>query len=513
MNIGIGRQLLVFSVVVLLWQIASPWLAQFAVPGPVEIARAWLELSPIMAPHLASTLLSSAIGLIIAAVTGLLLGIGLHLSRWVGLVLYGPMLVLFTLPSLVLSPLFILLMPQGVTPIAMAIVTSFFPVVIGTQRGLADTSSELRRLFRMNGANKLHTLRFLEIPGAIPSIVTGLQVASTWALLGSMLGEFAGGRWGIGILMLGMLGRGDPAYLWATALTVTLFSLFCFSILGMLRRAAARRLGLSSDLRDTHIESDKEAGTGPFVSALSSAVIFAFGLRLLLPLPSPLVLNPWEVIARLGTSTDDLERLAIAFYQTVSVASAALLIGLLIALAWAITAHIFPIVGRAINPIALLTQAVPLTAIAPLFILVLGRHLAASLCIAVLAIVFPAYSTIFQRLEDIPIPAANVIRTYTRSRFAMVRYLELPWSGYAIFSALRIAAPRVLLGVMLAEYIATGQGLGFLLIEAKGRLSYEIIWAIIYVTAFFGITLFFGSTWLERQYGRFLNRTPKFRNS
>jgi ABC-type nitrate/sulfonate/bicarbonate transport system permease component len=498
----IARQVAVLAALIVLWQMASPWLVQIALPGPLAIAKAWLDLSPILAIHLASTLSHAAVGLLIAAVAGFLLGLGFHVSRLFGFLFYGPALVLFALPSLALSPLFILLMPQDITPIAMAIVTSFFPVLIATQRGLADTNADLRKLFLINGATKIQTLLLLEVPAALPSIIAGLQVASTWALLGAMLGEFAGGRWGVGILMLGIMGRGDPANLWATALTITLISLCCFFLLGTLRRRVECRLGVSSDIRDTYIPMKNEAGITLFIAALCGALVFAFVLRIALPLPAPLLLNPWEVATRLGASPEALSQLVTAFYQTFSLAIVALFIGLLAAMTWAIAAHTFPAVGRIVNPVALITQAVPLTAIAPLLILTLGRHTAASLVIAVLAIVFPAYSVILQRLEAVPIPAVNMIRVYTSSRIAMVRYLEVPWSSYGIFSALRIAAPRVLLGVMLAEYIATGQGLGFMLIEAKGRLSYETIWAIIYVTSFVGIVLFFASAWLEKWQGR-----------
>jgi ABC-type nitrate/sulfonate/bicarbonate transport system permease component len=59
-----------------------------------------------------------------------------------------------------------------------------------------------------------------------------------------------------------------------------------------------------------------------------------------------------------------------------------------------------------------------------------------------------------------------------------LRFVGLPGAVPAMATAARLAAPRALLGVMIAEYLATGNGLGNLLNESRGRLDYGMIWTV-----------------------------------
>ena len=81
----------------------------------------------------------------------------------------------------------------------------------------------------------------------------------------------------------------------------------------------------------------------------------------------------------------------------------------------------------------------------------------------------------------------------------MLRRVSLPFALPYLFAAARLAAPRALLGVMIAEWLATGTGLGNLLNEARGRLDYGMIWAVAAVAVLLSVLLYEAAGLLERR--------------
>lgn len=185
------------------WQVLSPWTVKYALPGSVQIAVQITADMSLLFAHLVPTLKSAAIGLALGALLGILLGAGFHKSKLVRGILYGPSLCLFALPIVALAPLFALLLPPGTTPIGIALVTVFFPIAVTVDRALGDIDLAHRKLFEVYGASRWRMAMSLDVPSTLPAVLAGLQVAVPWSILGAMLGEFVGGRWGLGVLMLG----------------------------------------------------------------------------------------------------------------------------------------------------------------------------------------------------------------------------------------------------------------------------------------------------------------------
>jgi sulfonate transport system permease protein len=480
------------------WQLVSPLTHNWALPGPLEILSQVAADWQTLLPHLLATLSSAAIGLAAGLAVGLALGIAFSKSRVIELVGYGPALVIYALPIIALAPLLALLLPNGMVPSVFAAITIFFPMTLTTRRALADIDANKRRLFDFYGADAGSRFRHLELPSAIPGIVAGVQVLVPWALLGAMLGEFVGGRWGLGVLMLGTLGRGEPVRLWAVAAVATGLSGVGFILVGFVRASLEARLGAGSEISDAGSTTDPIG----LLHLLFGLVSVALAWELFAQFSSigpPLVLGPIEVIVHLAADRTSLNALMIAFGSTAPMALLALGIGVGVSTIWAIVGRMWPIIGSILTSATLVTQSVPLLALAPLLVLSLGRGALVTIVISVLAIVFPGYAAILQRLETVPRELESLSDFYTKRRMRTLRYVEMPWAAYGIFTAMRIAAPRALLGVMLAEYLATGQGLGFLMATARGRIDFTTIWAGIALTALFSLTLYFLAGLAERQ--------------
>ena len=141
-------------------------------------------------------------------------------------------------------------------------------------------------------------------------------------------------------------------------------------------------------------------------------------------------------------------------------------------------------------PIALVTQTMPLVALIPLLVLLFGRGVAVTVAITISVTFFPAYVTIAQGLALVPRAAFELAHAYGASGWRELRLVALPASMPWLAAAARLAVPRALLGVMIAEWLATGRGLGNLLNQSRGYLDYGMIWTVALVSVLVSVALF-----------------------
>ena len=180
----------------------------------------------------------------------------------------------------------------------------------------------------------------------------------------------------------------------------------------------------------------------------------------------------------LTRASESRSRLFDAYSETLPLALIGLLCGLAAALLLAVILSLRPTLGRAVLPFALVSQTMPLPALTPLIVLVFGRSILATVVVCVSVTFFPSFVTISQALATTSPAAIDVVRVSGGGRLKTLRFVGLPGAVPAMVTAARLAAPRALLGVMIAEYLATGNGLGNLLNESRGRLDYGMIWTV-----------------------------------
>ena len=141
-------------------------------------------------------------GFVIGTVIGL--AVGIFLGVWGGAKrLFYPFVVAFqAVPKIVLAPLLISWFGYGQTSkIAMAVVISFFPVLINTMVGLESVPRDMVRLMRSLRASRRQIFTKVELPSAAPLMFAGVKTALTFALIGAIVGEFVGAAEGLGFLL------------------------------------------------------------------------------------------------------------------------------------------------------------------------------------------------------------------------------------------------------------------------------------------------------------------------
>ena len=159
------------------------------------------------------------------------------------------------------------------------------------------------------------------------------------------------------------------------------------------------------------------------------------------------------------------------------------------ALLLAVGTTVYKALGHSLMPVALVSQSMPLVALTPLVVLVFGRGTASILVITISVTFFPAFVTIAQGLALVPSSATDFVRVYGAGRWRQLRLIALPWALPYLCAAARLAAPRAFLGVMIAEWLATGTGIGNLLNVSRGVLDFGMIWSVAVVAILIAVAL------------------------
>ncbi len=183
-------------------------------------------------------------------------------------------------------------------------------------------------------------------------------------------------------------------------------------------------------------------------------------------------------------------KLLAALGQTLPITFAGMAAGLGFAFLLAIGTKLSPRATQAFMPIALVTQTMPLVALTPLLVLILGRGTSLTLWITISVTFFPAFVTLAQGISLVPRSAEELPRVYGGSRWQELRLVTIPASLPYLFAATRLTVPRALLGVMIAEWLATGRGIGNLLNQSRGYLDYGMIWSVAAVSVILSVVFF-----------------------
>jgi putative hydroxymethylpyrimidine transport system permease protein len=195
------------------------------------------ENVPDLLSHSGVTLRETLVGFFFAVLAGLSFGLLLHFSVWAKRALYPLLIASQSIPTVVLAPVFVLVLGFGLWPkVAVVTLFCFFPIVVGTIDGLSSVDREYIRMMLTLDATRLGIFRRVEFPAALPQIFTGTRVAATYAAIGAVFGEWAGSESGLGWQMLQAKGRLDTALVFADIIFITVMALALFGAVSLVER-------------------------------------------------------------------------------------------------------------------------------------------------------------------------------------------------------------------------------------------------------------------------------------
>jgi ABC-type nitrate/sulfonate/bicarbonate transport system permease component len=202
-----------------------------------RLAQAWLDGT--MTRHALATLSEIGWGLLVGA--GLALVIGYVLARSpLAARIFSPYIVAAqATPILALAPLLVLWLGTGLAAkVVICALIVFFPVAVATMVGIRSVDSRLLELGRSLRATRWQVFRHLEVPAALPQILGGMRVGATLAVIGAIVGEWAGADRGLGVLI--NLARGslfDTPLMFATLVTIAAIGVMLYLAVVLVERA------------------------------------------------------------------------------------------------------------------------------------------------------------------------------------------------------------------------------------------------------------------------------------
>ena len=247
-----------------LWELAARWdliadaldIKPFLIPAPTDVAQSLWDDRELLATDAWVTIQEVLLGFAIAVVVGFAFAIALHLSDTLRRAVYPLLVASQTVPvigiaatyatagSLDLQQLVAVRTRMGnefgIGPkLAFIALVCFFPITVNTLDGLRSVDPELPRMMRTLDARRSRTLTRVEIPSALPFLISGAKIAAAISVIGAVFGEWSGADEGLGHLILVAQGQLQTARVFAAVFVLSVLALALFGVLALAERRLA----------------------------------------------------------------------------------------------------------------------------------------------------------------------------------------------------------------------------------------------------------------------------------
>ncbi|GAA1702729.1 ABC transporter permease [Kribbella yunnanensis] len=217
--------------VIALWWLATIVFSvpDYLVPSPGDVLVRFSQDPVMMLQNAGVSLLETLEGFLLAIVVGIPIALLIVRSAILERLVYPLLLMVNAIPKVAIAPLLVVWMGFGQGPkVLMVLLMCFFPIVISTAQGMKSTPVELVELLRSLNASRTQEFFKLRLWHALPQIFTGLKVAISLAVIGSVIGEFVGATQGLGYLIYTSGASADTALAFASITLLSIMSIILF---------------------------------------------------------------------------------------------------------------------------------------------------------------------------------------------------------------------------------------------------------------------------------------------
>lgn len=229
---------------VILWELAvrATNLPAFILPAPSAIFAtlakpnyAWVSNSWVTAQEIFG-------GYLLSVVSGVLLALMFTWSRLLTLLVFPLFVTLNMIPKVALGPLIIVWFSYGIsTNILITLSLCFFPILLTTVRGLKEIEPDLLDLVRSLKGSRWQTFVYIQLPGALPYVFSGMKVAAILAVAGAVVGEFISSDRGLAYLMIQVQAALDTPAMFMAVVIITLLGIALYLLVLLLEHLLIRK--------------------------------------------------------------------------------------------------------------------------------------------------------------------------------------------------------------------------------------------------------------------------------
>jgi len=511
-------------VLLLLWQLAS--LTSPLVPGPAQVVGQMIDDAPSYPANIAVTMSSAG--------QGYLWGNGIAVVLALVTLPFPPVQALLeriavgaiALPLIAVAPLLALAFSGNTPSIVLAAQAVVFTTLVATILGLQNVDRSALDLVRSTGGGAWTAIRKVRLPAAIPSLVVGLQIAAPSAILGAIIGEYMGGRKGLGVAMIQAQGAFDVPRAWALAIVTSLLAAAAFIAVPLLVRwtmpwvgAASTTIGARAVATPVRRESLPRTALRALLGLVGTiALVLAVWWLLASAVPGgrAVARGPVEVIGYFATNETHIaslsgatqtavESLLTALGRTALDAGVGFVVGTLLSVVMAVIVHEFRVVEAVLMPLSIALRSIPIVAAMPLLALVFGRDIVAVTVLITLMTFFPTLVNLLLAMRSAPQGAVDLLRVTGASRLQTIGKLLVPYAVPALLASIKIALPLSIGAAMVAEWLATGQGLGASMTVAATMSDYDFVWGGVAAVLLVSLLLYQVAGYFEARVARRLS--------
>ena len=214
-------------------------LPAFILPAPGQVAiRFWKALlDSSLLDNTAITLMEILLGLLAGTSAAAVLGYAIAKSRLFERLIAPYLVATQAIPIVAIAPLLVIWFGPGVfSKVLICALIVFFPVLVNTVVGVRAVPKPLHDLMGSLRATRLQTLRYLELPAALPILLGGLRIGATLSVIGAVVGELVGSNQGLGFLINVARGQYDTALVFVAVFTLIALALALYGAVTLLER-------------------------------------------------------------------------------------------------------------------------------------------------------------------------------------------------------------------------------------------------------------------------------------
>ena len=224
-----------FGVALAIWWLVTRTanLPAFILPSPVQVAvrfgKALADGS--LLNNTLVTLTEVLLGLLAGTTTAVVLGYLIAKSRLFERLVAPYLIATQAIPIVAIAPLLVIWFGPGMfSKVLICALIVFFPVLVNTVVGVRAVPRPLHDLMGSLHATPAQTLRYLELPAALPVLLGGLRIGATLSVIGAVVGELVGSDQGLGFLVNVARGQYDTALVFVAVFTLILLALVLYGI-------------------------------------------------------------------------------------------------------------------------------------------------------------------------------------------------------------------------------------------------------------------------------------------
>ena len=238
----LAGQLFALPVIFIAWEVAV-WLFEIShdklPPLSLVLSAMWFD-RVALAAAVGITLLEAVLGLMAGTFTGVISGIAFSRFRLLERMFLPYFVASQAIPIIAFGAIIIMWFGNGIaSKVIIALYLSFFPVAVNTLRGIRSVGEGEIGLLRSFGAGSWTILFKLQLPVALPSILTAVRLGASLALVGAIVGEWFGASQGLGVVLLMAMFDYRIPQLWAGILLTGLTGVSLYAAIVFLHKKIA----------------------------------------------------------------------------------------------------------------------------------------------------------------------------------------------------------------------------------------------------------------------------------